>query len=60
MFQLFVWDLRFLTASVNSGPSNTFVVVVVGDFPPKLLENAYTGGQNAKRIFALSFNLLGT
>ena len=43
----------FLTASVNSGPSNTFVCS--WNFSPKSLENAYTGGQNAKRIFALSF-----
>ena len=45
---------RFLTASVNRGPCNTYACVVP-DFSPKSLENAYTGGQNAKRIFALSF-----
>ena len=48
-------SVRFLTASANCGPSNTYVVVVlVGYFPPNSLENAHTGGQNAKRIFALS------
>ena len=47
---------EFLTASVNRGPCNTYACVVP-DFSPKSLENAYTGGQNAKRIFALSFNL---
>ena len=45
----------FLAASVNCGPSNTYVVLLVSDFNPKLLQNAYTSGQNAKRIFALSF-----
>ena len=44
--------LLFLTASVNSGPSNTFACS--WGLYPKLLENALTGGQNAKRIFALS------
>ena len=42
----------FLTASANCGLRNTFVCS--SDFSPKSLENAYTGGQNAKHIFALS------
>ena len=45
--------VSFLTASVNSGPSNTYVCSLY--FSPKSLENAFTGGQNAKRIFVLSF-----
>ena len=46
--------VAFLTASVNRGPSNTFVLVqpLVQN---RLRTRTPTGGQNAKRIFALSF-----
>ena len=47
----------FLTANVNSGPCNTNSWCSLY-FSPKSHENVFTGGQNAKRIFALSSDAL--